>query len=258
MFNFLKQEQLLRQILGIQKDFYLNETGKSFVMQDSYINKFSQNENSVKVIVDHINLKILHISDTVDRLSGHSIKDFDDFNVLFALKLFTLEHHNFIHVWVKWAFSIFEKKGSACNIRHVLCGVKLNHKKGHTMRLLFRQYPLEETATGLPVISVISIDDISHLMKEDFYWGRVIFGDKIVETNHFFSKDGEDKPYDIITDREKEVLVLLAQGKESKEIGDELFISYHTVDHHRRNMLNKLGVKDTTDLVQICKMVGII
>jgi DNA-binding CsgD family transcriptional regulator len=37
-----------------------------------------------------------------------------------------------------------------------------------------------------------------------------------------------------------------------------LFISSHTVDNHRRNMIAKTGAKDTTALIQICKMVGII
>jgi DNA-binding CsgD family transcriptional regulator len=61
-----------------------------------------------------------------------------------------------------------------------------------------------------------------------------------------------------LTDREKEMVRLLAQGKESKEIGSLLLISPHTVDNHRRNMINKIGVRDTTGLIQICRMVGII
>jgi DNA-binding NarL/FixJ family response regulator len=76
--------------------------------------------------------------------------------------------------------------------------------------------------------------------------------------NNINSKEEVDKPFDIITNREKSILPFLIQGKDSKQIGDELFLSVHTVDHHRRNMLNKTGIKDTTDVIQICKMVGII
>jgi DNA-binding CsgD family transcriptional regulator len=72
------------------------------------------------------------------------------------------------------------------------------------------------------------------------------------------SIDKISKPYDILTDREIETLRLLAEGKESKEIGKILYISSHTVDNHRRNMINRLGVRDTTGLVQICRMTGII
>ncbi len=45
-----------------------------------------------------------------------------------------------------------------------------------------------------------------------------------------------------ITDRELDILRNLATGKTSKQIGDELFISPHTVDTHRRNLLQKAGL----------------
>jgi DNA-binding CsgD family transcriptional regulator len=45
---------------------------------------------------------------------------------------------------------------------------------------------------------------------------------------------------------------------ESKEVGKILFISSHTVDNHRRNMISRTGARDTTALIQICRMSGII
>jgi DNA-binding CsgD family transcriptional regulator len=45
---------------------------------------------------------------------------------------------------------------------------------------------------------------------------------------------------------------------ESKEIATTLFISSHTADNHRRNALARTGAKDTTALVQICRMCGIL
>jgi DNA-binding NarL/FixJ family response regulator len=55
-----------------------------------------------------------------------------------------------------------------------------------------------------------------------------------------------------------EVLRMIAEGKESKEIAESLFISLYTVDNHRRNMLARTGARDMTALIQICQMVGII
>jgi DNA-binding NarL/FixJ family response regulator len=53
----------------------------------------------------------------------------------------------------------------------------------------------------------------------------------------------------ILSDREKEILKLLMQGKTSKEIAKELFISKTTVDTHRKNILNKTGTKTTSELI---------
>ena len=53
-----------------------------------------------------------------------------------------------------------------------------------------------------------------------------------------------------LTIREREVLKLIAEGKSGKEIGDLLFISARTVERHRANIMQKLSVKKTADLVR--------
>jgi DNA-binding NarL/FixJ family response regulator len=59
-------------------------------------------------------------------------------------------------------------------------------------------------------------------------------------------------PYepDNLTTREREVLKMIAEGKSSKEIADLLFISARTVDRHRANLMEKLNLKKTADLVK--------
>lgn len=52
-----------------------------------------------------------------------------------------------------------------------------------------------------------------------------------------------------LSQREKEVIRLLSKGFCSKEIGDRLNISYHTVRTHRKNILHKLEIKSTNELV---------
>ena len=59
-------------------------------------------------------------------------------------------------------------------------------------------------------------------------------------------------PYepDTLTTREREVLKMIAEGKSSKEVADLLFISVRTVERHRANLMDKLGIKKTADLVK--------
>jgi DNA-binding NarL/FixJ family response regulator len=59
-------------------------------------------------------------------------------------------------------------------------------------------------------------------------------------------------PYepDNLTTREREVLKMIAEGKSSKDIADLLFISVRTVERHRANLMDKLGLKKTADLVK--------
>jgi DNA-binding NarL/FixJ family response regulator len=57
-------------------------------------------------------------------------------------------------------------------------------------------------------------------------------------------------PEEPLTVREREIIKLIAEGNSSKEIGELLFISSRTVQHHRANIMRKLNVKKTADLVK--------
>ncbi len=52
-----------------------------------------------------------------------------------------------------------------------------------------------------------------------------------------------------LTKREKEVIAYTAQGKSSSEIAEELFLSPHTVNTHRRNIYKKLGISNIKELI---------
>jgi len=61
-----------------------------------------------------------------------------------------------------------------------------------------------------------------------------------------------------LSNREREVLKLIAEGKSNKEIGEILFISVHTVERHRANIMVKLSLKGTADLVRYAIQKGYI
>jgi DNA-binding NarL/FixJ family response regulator len=57
-------------------------------------------------------------------------------------------------------------------------------------------------------------------------------------------------PGELLTTREREIIKLIAEGKSSKEVAELLFISSRTVQHHRANIMKKLNIKKTADLVK--------
>ena len=67
-----------------------------------------------------------------------------------------------------------------------------------------------------------------------------------------------DAAYSALTSREQEVMRLLAEGLSSKQIAEKLFISPKTVDNHRANILNKLGLHSTMELVRYAAKLGLI
>jgi len=61
-----------------------------------------------------------------------------------------------------------------------------------------------------------------------------------------------------ISRREKEILALIIKEFTTKEIAEKLFISFGTVESHRRNMISKLGVRNTAGLVAIAFEYGLL
>ncbi|MEI5595846.1 response regulator transcription factor [Streptomyces brasiliscabiei] len=71
-------------------------------------------------------------------------------------------------------------------------------------------------------------------------------------------REGQSLPARAITDREEEILKLVAEGHTSQEIADLLVISVKTVERHRANLLAKLGLKDRLELTRYAIRVGLI
>ncbi|QJS14087.1 response regulator transcription factor [Streptomyces argyrophyllae] len=72
------------------------------------------------------------------------------------------------------------------------------------------------------------------------------------------ARRGEEAPEQVLTPREEEVLKLVAEGHSSKEIAELLFISVKTVQRHRANLLQKLGLRDRLELTRYAIRVGLI
>jgi len=71
-------------------------------------------------------------------------------------------------------------------------------------------------------------------------------------------QDKTADPYDQLTPREREILKLIAEGHTSREIADALFISLKTVYGHRTKIMDKLGLRNRTDLFKFAVRKGLL
>jgi two-component system, NarL family, response regulator NreC len=84
--------------------------------------------------------------------------------------------------------------------------------------------------------------------------GTPFFSPEIAKTMledymRFLQQRNLQDSYDLLTDREKEVLQLLAEGKSNKEVAGILDISVYTVDTHRLHLMQKLNLHNTAEIV---------
>lgn len=85
-----------------------------------------------------------------------------------------------------------------------------------------------------------------------------VIADVVVEDMRRKAAGKPSDPYDDLTEREREVLVLLAKGKTYKETAEVLYISTKTVDFHRANLMEKLGLGNRAELTKFAVKRGII
>ena len=129
--------------------------------------------------------------------------------------------------------------------------------KRYGMKLFLHQALVLNVGKNGEPNKILYIDsDISHLGTNNNYKISFIglhgnpsyFGVEVPNSN----KHESSKQSRIFTQREREIIELLGQGYTAPEIADSLFISVETVKSHRKNMLAKTRLKNTTELVAFC------
>jgi DNA-binding NarL/FixJ family response regulator len=90
------------------------------------------------------------------------------------------------------------------------------------------------------------------------YFSPAIAQALLADDVRLMRKRGVQDSYDLLTEREREILQLLAEGKSNKEAAAVLNLSPYTVETHRTNMMQKLGLHNTAEIVLYAVRKGII
>jgi two-component system, NarL family, invasion response regulator UvrY len=89
---------------------------------------------------------------------------------------------------------------------------------------------------------------------EKFFCHKIL---NIIMEKHF-TPEPEVNDFSSLTTRETEILKLIASGKSTQQVADELFLSPHTVQTHRKSIIKKLNIKSPTQFVIYAMDMGLI
>jgi DNA-binding NarL/FixJ family response regulator len=109
------------------------------------------------------------------------------------------------------------------------------------MRLGARGVVLKQSASDLLLKSIRKVSD-----GEIWLDNRMTA--EVIDAFKKSSESGQRREKPLLSDREKEIVQLVAQGFRNREIGEKLFISEQTVKNHLHNIFDKLGVSDRLEL----------
>ncbi len=108
-------------------------------------------------------------------------------------------------------------------------------------------------------VSRCLLNALDAALRNEFYLDPALSQEvaaRLLETAEVM--DVSDSTYGNLTSREQEILRLLAQGVSTKDIADKLCISSKTVANHRANILSKLELHSTADLVRYAAKLGLL
>src|SRR5690606_10276647 len=103
-------------------------------------------------------------------------------------------------------------------------------------------------------------DEIIHAVfalkkGEKFYCNKVL---DIVLNKHLYKKENESCEPTSLSERETQIVKLLARGQTNKQVAEKLIISPHTVHTYRKNIMKKIGVRSISELTIYCVSIGLI
>ena len=142
----------------------------------------------------------------------------------------------------------------------VLAAMKSKHKSVYQLAITPEQSAqvlVDALKSGVTsyVKKNCSIQEIIDAVRETSK-GNAFFCGQIVKTIQEANLNVDELDYDAfncdavtISKREQEIIVLIAEGLTNAQIAEKLFLSNHTVNTHRKNILGKLGVKNTAGIV---------
>ncbi len=134
------------------------------------------------------------------------------------------------------------------------CRIRVKDKEGRYM-ILDNSTQILKTSPSGKIWLILCCYDLSPL--QDIQAGI----NAHIKNNHtgkITSLSFSDKKNHILTEREKEILLLIKEGKPSKQIADMLGISIHTVNRHRQNIIERLSVGNSVEAIMAATSMGLL
>ncbi|MEC4050477.1 LuxR C-terminal-related transcriptional regulator [Flavobacterium sp. SUN046] len=130
----------------------------------------------------------------------------------------------------RYDFRVKKANGNYIRILHQGLPIQVDKNGGMIRKLMIHTDITEYKKNSTPTLSFIGLDDEPSFID--------------IKVNQVY------KPVkNILSAREKQILILLAEGKSRSDIADKLFVSKFTIDNHRKNMLEKTETTSVSGLI---------
>ncbi len=255
---------LYKKIVAMSSSFFINDDIgeiERYRKEATLLLNGIKGTDAVIAIFDHLNYTpVLEVGE--NEFWGKLPEVGETEKMTQIMSLLEKDYKSFFSDSVNWFAGVLEKMpfDHSKNIQIFHCGIRYRLLNEKPVCLLSKGLPIHYNENRKFCYTFNYVQNIHHLIKKDFrhYWIRISYGENSEYIHTFHSQDKLKSTKDLLSPREKEILKLVADDLDTKQIADQLSISTATVGNHRSNMIEKLGARDTTALVQIAKMTDMI
>ncbi len=208
------------------------------------------------LLYNHSTLKYEFVGPSIKSVTGYDSKEFMEGGLEFAMSLVDMEHNSLYnkHI-IPMIFRYYMKYAIKRKVLDLQFSYtfKIKKKNGEYMWAYHHMNVLKTNRWGFPLYTLVFINDITELKKDD----NIDFIISLKDDEQALYKPIYSRNYHGLntnfkfSSRELEILSLLGKGNTSKEIAHKLNLSPHTVTSHRKNMMEKTGVKNSSELIQL-------
>lgn len=223
--------------------------------------------NSYFYIVNLHNFELEYVSDSVKPFVGKDVKHLSIQDLLQTIIPEELEILNLKSKIISDFYTSFLNKEEVLSYKNIF-SYRMKDAGGKIRTMLYQAFPLSVLESGAPEHVLCIQTDVSHLKVSstssvsfvNINGGKSYFNVDISKGKFDPEDDGCSNSdfSELLTEREKQIIIRLSRGLNAEQIAEELNLSHHTIKTHRRNVLQKSGCTNTTELVAKCLTNGII
>lgn len=221
--------------------------------------------NSYSYIVNLLDMSLEYLSDSASIFIGEALENIQLQDMMQNILPSEVEKIKLKSQVISHFYTQFLNNQEGLDYKNIF-SYRMQDAAGSIRTMLYQAIPLSLSETGTPAYVLCIQTDVSHLK---------ITGSNAVSFLHinggpsYFNVDSATASFEptncdtqnlneLFTEREKQIINKFTQGRNARQIAEEMHLSAHTVKTHRRNILQKSGCNNTTELVAKCLSSGII
>lgn len=206
------------------------------------------------------------ITNTVDKSFEYISKNFKACTGLDRNKMldegmdyfWSLFHKDDVEPWIKclqnlMVFTMTELSDEQRKRMSYTWNYRIKNAKGNYVNIIQNTTPLQFDEQNKPIIGLAHYTVLNGVINMDICASAKFLNDENEYETLYYQNITNANILDVISNRERDVVRLLLVKKTSDEIAESLNISKHTVDTHRRNILKKLNLNSTFELINYFK-----